>query len=162
MNRDLTLLSAVEAAEGIRTGQISSEELVSQCLARIDETNDAINAWAYLDRDGALERARQADWFRKLGRSMGPLHGVPVGVKDIIDVRGMPTGLGSATLGGNIPTTSARVVENLLEAGAVIMGKTTTCELAYMTPTTTTNPHKIEPKTNRIKTVNGTNEINRL
>ena len=144
MNDDLTLLSAVEAAEGIRAGRFSSEQLVSQYLARIDATNDEINAWAHLDRDGALERARQADWFRKLGRSLGPLHGVPVGIKDIIDVRGMPTGLGNATLGGRVPTTSARVVENLLEAGAVIMGKTTTCELAYMTPTTTTNPHNAE------------------
>ena len=123
MNDDLTLLSAVEAAEGIRAGRFSSEQLVSQCLARIDATNDAINAWAYLDRDGALERARQADWFRKLGRSLGPLHGVPVGIKDIIDVRGMPTGLGSATLGGNVPATSARVVENLLQAGVVISGE---------------------------------------
>ena len=144
MNDDLTLLSAVDAAEGIRAGRFSSEQLVSQYLARIDATNDEINAWAYLDRDGALERARQADWFRKLGRSLGPLHGVPVGIKDIVDVRGMPTGLGNATLGGQTPSTSARVVENLLEAGAVIMGKTTTCELAYMTPTTTTNPHNAE------------------
>ena len=87
MNDDLTLLSAVAAAEGIRAGRFNSEHLMSQYLARIDATNDAINAWAYLDRDGALERARQADWFRKLGRSLGPLHGVPVGVKDIIDVR---------------------------------------------------------------------------
>ena len=144
MNDDLTLLSAVEAAEGIRAGRFSSEQLVSQYLARIDATNVEINAWAYLDRDGALERARQADWFRKLGRSLGPLHGVPVGIKDIIDVRGMQTGLGNTSLGGSVPTTSARVVENLLEAGAVIMGKTTTCELAYMTPTTTTNPHNAE------------------
>jgi len=144
VNDDLTLLSAVDAAEGIRAGRFSSEQLVSQYLALIDATNDAINAWAYLDRDGALERARQADWFRKLGRSLGPLHGVPVGIKDIIDVRGMPTGLGNATLCRDVPATSARVVENLLEAGAVIMGKTTTCELAYLTPTITTNPHNEE------------------
>ena len=115
MKDDLTLLSAVDAAEGIREGRISSEQLVSQYLARIDQTNDVVNAWAYLDREGALERSRQADWFRKLGRSLGRLHGVPIGIKDIVDVRGMPTGLGNASIGGQIPATSARVVENLLE-----------------------------------------------
>ena len=124
----------------MEAGQFSSEQLVSQYFARIDETNDVINAWAYLDREGALERARQADWFRKSGRSLGVLHGVPVGIKDIIDVRGMPTGLGNAHLGGTIAKDSARIVEFLLEAGVVIIGKTATCELGYMTPAETTNP----------------------
>ena len=128
----------------MEAGQFSSEQLVSQYFARIDETNDVINAWAYLDREGALERARQADWFRKSGRSLGVLHGVPVGIKDIIDVRGMPTGLGNAHLGGTIAKDSARIVEFLLEAGVVIIGKTATCELGYMTPAETTNPNNVE------------------
>ena len=128
----------------MRAGKFSSEQLVSQYFARIDETNDVINAWAYLDREGALERARQADWFRKSGRSLGVLHGVPLGIKDIIDVRGMPTGLGNAHVGGAIAKDSARIVEFLLEAGVVIIGKTVTCELAYMTPAETTNPNNLK------------------
>lgn len=144
MDGDLTLLSAIDAAESMKTGKFSSEQLVSQYFARINETNDVVNAWAYLDHEGALERARQADWFRKSGRSLGVLHGVPVGIKDIIDVRGMPTGLGNEYVGGAIAKDSARIVEFLLEAGAVIIGKTATCELGYMTPAETANPNNAE------------------
>ncbi|NBT41919.1 MAG: amidase [Alphaproteobacteria bacterium] len=144
MSKDLTLLSAVNAAEGIRSGQISSEQLVSQHISRINDTNGDIKAWSFLDFDGAMERAREADLIRKSGKATGALHGVPVGVKDIIDVQGMPTGLGNTSLGGAVAKENARVVECLLDAGAIVLGKTTTCELAYLHPTETTNPANAE------------------
>ena len=141
MKGDLTLLSAVDAAESIRAGRLSSEALTSACLARIEETDEAIKAWAYLDSDQALEQAREMDRIRKSGRATGALHGVPVGLKDIIDTCDMPTGRGSPIFNGRQPDTDATIVERLREAGAVIMGKTKTTELAFVHPTDTTNPH---------------------
>ena len=79
------MLSAVQAAEAIREGHLSSEKLVAQCLERIDATDSTIKAWAWIDPEHALEQARTADKIRKAGRATGALHGVPVGLKDIVD-----------------------------------------------------------------------------
>ncbi len=141
MKGDLTRLSAAHAAEAIRDGQLTSEALVTACLERIDATERTVRAWAYLDRDLALEQARTADHIRRAGRATGALHGVPVGLKDIVDTADMPTQRGSAIFDGRQSQSDARLVERLRDAGAVIMGKTKTTELAYMHPTDTTNPH---------------------
>jgi len=139
MKGDLHLLSAVDAADAIRAGRLSSEALVQACLDRIGD--DAIHAWTFLDPDLALVQAREMDRIRKSGRATGTLHGVPVGVKDIIDTRFMPTECGSAIFAGRQPETDAIVVNRLREAGAVIMGKTKTTEMAFAHPTDTVNPH---------------------
>ena len=134
-------LTATEAVEAIASGQLSSVDLVKSCLARIAETDGAIHAWAYLDPDAALAQASEADRIRKAGLAMGPLHGVPVGLKDIIDTRDMPTQRGTPIFAGRQTDTDARIVEHLREAGAVIMGKTVTTELAFVHANETRNPH---------------------
>jgi Asp-tRNA(Asn)/Glu-tRNA(Gln) amidotransferase A subunit family amidase len=138
---DLTQLSAVEAAAGIRAGRLLSESLTSACLERIAATEAVIKAWVHLDSEKALDEAREMDRIRKAGHATGILHGVPVGLKDIIDTSDMPTGRGSPVYDGRQPDTDATIVERLREAGAVIMGKTKTTELAYVHPADTTNPH---------------------
>lgn len=140
MKQDLSLLTAVQAAEAIRAGRISSKALVEACLARIDETEPTVKAWAFLDRDAALDQAQELDLIRKRGRATGALHGVPVGLKDIVDTSDMPTQRGTKLFEGRKPDLDARMVERLREEGAVIMGKTRTTELAFMHPTVTTNP----------------------
>ena len=139
--KNLHALSAVEAARLIREGVISSEELVEACLARIREVDPDVQAWAFLDPDHALGQARAADAWRLEGRPLGSLHGVPVGVKDIIDTADMPTENGSVLHAGRQPGRDATVVAMLRAAGAVIMGKTVTTEFATYAPGKTRNPH---------------------
>lgn len=134
-------MSATQAAEAIRAGRLSSENLVQACLARVAETEPVVQAWAHLDADHALAQARELDRIRRAGRATGALHGVPVALKDIVDTADMPTQRGSVIFSGRQSGRDARLVERLREAGAVIMGKTRTTELAYLHPTVTTNPH---------------------
>lgn len=141
---NLHLLSASEAARLIRTGTISSEQLVQACLARIREVDAQIQAWAFLDPEHALAQARAADAWRGEGQAIGQLHGVPVGVKDIFDTADMPTENGSPLHAGRTPSRDAAVVAMLRAAGAVIMGKTVTTEFAYFSPGKTRNPHDPE------------------
>lgn len=138
---ELALISAVEAAEAIRTNVISSEELVAACLYRIATLEEQIGAWACLDRDHALQQAQAADQAQREGRALGPLHGIPVGVKDIFDTRDMPTEDGTVLHAGRRPTADAAVVAQLRAAGAIILGKTVTTELAVYAPGKTRNPH---------------------
>jgi Asp-tRNA(Asn)/Glu-tRNA(Gln) amidotransferase A subunit family amidase len=138
---DLHLLSASEAARLIREGRITSVELVEACLAQIEAREPQVQAWHYLDRAYALAQAERADDAHKAGRPHGPLHGVPVGIKDVFDTRDMPTENGCALHAGRTPRDDARAVSLLREAGAVILGKTVTAELAYYTPGKTRNPH---------------------
>src|SRR5881409_3986413 len=138
---DLHKLSAGEAARMIREGVISSVELVEACLARVREVDADIQAWAFLDPEHALAQARAADEFRLSGQPTGPLHGVPVGINDIIDTADMPTENGSVLHAGRTPSRDAAVVSLLRGAGAVIMGKTVTTEFATRTPGKTRNPH---------------------
>ena len=140
----LEWLSATDAARAIREGLISSEQLVEACLARIDAAEPAVQAWQYLDPKHALEQARARDLERKEGRPCGPLHGVPVGIKDIIDTADMPTEDGTVLHAGRTPDRDASVVALLRAAGAVIMGKTVTTECATYTPGKTRNPHNAE------------------
>ena len=138
---NLNALSATDAARLIREGAISSEQYVAACLARVREVDARIEAWAFLDPDHALAQARAADEYRRSGQPIGPLHGVPVGIKDIIDTADMPTENGSALHAGRTPSRDAAVVTLLRAAGAVIMGKTVTTEFACGGSGKTRNPH---------------------
>jgi len=138
---NLHALSAIEAARLIREGTISSEQYVGACLARVRETDARIEAWAFLDPDHALAQARAADQYRLSGQPIGPLHGIPVGIKDIIDTADMPTENGSPLHAGRTPSRDAAVVTLLRCAGAVIMGKTVTTEFACGAAGKTRNPH---------------------
>jgi len=136
--------SATTAARRIREGLLSSVELVSACLARIDETDAEIGAWAQLDREHALAQATKLDAIRQSGRPLGALHGVPVGIKDIVDTKEFPTERGSEIFSGRKPDKDAAIVNRLIDAGAVILGKTVTTELAFMHAAGTRNPHNID------------------
>ncbi len=107
------------------------------CLRRVEERDAAVGAWEYLDPDAALRAARARD--REPRR--GPLHGIPVAIKDYIDTADMPTGYGSPIYSEHRPAADAACVALLREAGAVIMGKTVTTEFAAVTPGKTANPH---------------------
>jgi Asp-tRNA(Asn)/Glu-tRNA(Gln) amidotransferase A subunit family amidase len=133
-------LTATQAVQAMRDGKLSSEELVSACLARIDALEDRVRAWAFLDREHALAQARRADALRQEGKVFGPLHGVPVGIKDIFDTADMPTGYGTVLHKDRRPVRDATAVAQLRQAGAVILGKTVTTELAYYAPGKTANP----------------------
>jgi len=140
----LSALGLAEAAADIREGRITSMELMRDCLARIDEVEPAVQAWTFLDRDHALRQAEALDEHRRAGREIGPLHGVPVGIKDIFDTNDMPTEFGSPLWAGRTPRHDAAAVARLRAAGAVILGKTVTTEYAYFQPGKTRNPH--DPK----------------
>jgi Asp-tRNA(Asn)/Glu-tRNA(Gln) amidotransferase A subunit family amidase len=141
---DPASLTAKEAADRIRQGLLSSVDLVKACLARIEQTEASIQAWAHLDADRALNQAAEMDRIRRAGFGLGLLHGVPVGLKDIIDTADMPTERGTPIFAGRQPDRDAAVVERLRDAGAVIMGKTVTTELAFLNPSHTRNPHDPE------------------
>ena len=141
---NLHSISAAEAARLIRDGVISSEQFVEACLARIAEVDGQVQAWTFLDREYALQQARAADQRRLTGAPIGPLHGVPIGIKDIFDTADMPTEYGSPIYTGRTPSRDASVVTMLRAAGALIMGKTVTTEFAYFSPGKARNPHNAE------------------
>lgn len=138
------ILSATEAAAHIREGRLTSEELVQACLDRIRELEPAVQAWAFLDEAHALAQARAADEKKRSGEPIGPLHGVPIGLKDIFDTADFPTENGTVLHQGRTPRHDASVVAALRAAGAVILGKTVTTECAYFSPGKTRNPHNSE------------------
>jgi Asp-tRNA(Asn)/Glu-tRNA(Gln) amidotransferase A subunit family amidase len=140
----LNWLSAADAVRAIREGAITSEQLVDACLARIREAEPQVQAWQFLDPGHALAQARARDEQHREGRPAGPLHGVPVGIKDIFDTADMPTEDGTVLHAGRTPARDATVVAMLRAAGAVIMGKTVTTECAYYFPGKTRNPHNPE------------------
>jgi amidase len=117
-------MSASELAEGIRARRFSSREVVESCLARIEAVNPRVNAIVTLDAEGALAAAGAAD----RGEPAGPLHGVPVAVKDLEDTAGMRTTYGSPLLADNVPDADSAVVERWRRAGAIVIGKTNTPE----------------------------------
>jgi len=138
---DLCGLTASEAARRVSDGTVTAQELVSACLARAKEREPDVQAWAHLDADHALAQARRLDDWRAAGYELGPLHGVPVAVKDIIDTADMPTCNGTPLHEGRRPKSDAAVVAQLRQAGAVILGKAVTAELAVYAPGKTRNPH---------------------
>ncbi|WP_433443968.1 amidase [Nonomuraea sp. CA-141351] len=123
--------AVTDLAQDLREGRTTSSELVEQALEAIAERDPELNAFVTVDADGALAAARRADAELAAGTDRGPLHGVPVGVKDLINVAGLPATMGSRHFAGHVPDTDAECVTRLRRAGAVIVGKTTTHEFAY-------------------------------
>jgi Asp-tRNA(Asn)/Glu-tRNA(Gln) amidotransferase A subunit family amidase len=120
---------------------LSAEQVTEACLARVREVDGEVQAWAYLDPEHALAQARERDAARREGQAIGSLHGVPVAVKDIFDTEDMPTEDGTPLHAGRTPRHDATAVAMLRAAGAVILGKTVTTELATYSPGKTRNPH---------------------
>jgi Asp-tRNA(Asn)/Glu-tRNA(Gln) amidotransferase A subunit family amidase len=130
-------LAATDIAAKIAAGETTCEAVVRDCVAQIAARDSVVKAFVNFDADLALKQARALD----RGASRGPLHGVPVGLKDTIDTFDMPTEMGSAVYRGNRPRADAACVALLRRAGVVILGKTATCEFAGSAPAETTNPH---------------------
>jgi Asp-tRNA(Asn)/Glu-tRNA(Gln) amidotransferase A subunit family amidase len=141
---ELAHLTLQEAASGIRNGRFTSEALTTRYLERIRRYESRIRAWAWLDEGHVLAQARAADRMLREGRIAGPLHGVPIGIKDIIYTNGIPTRMGSPIFSGFVPDHSAACVERLEAAGAFVQGKTATTEFANRHPAGTTNPWNAE------------------
>jgi len=141
---ELWELSVREAADLVASRQVSCRELVQAALDRVDRLEGAVRAWARVDREGALQQAALLDERLGRGERVGPLHGVPVGVKDIIYTRGLETSAGSPILQGFVPDRDATVVARLRAAGAVVLGKTVTTQFAFLDPGPTRNPWKLD------------------
>lgn len=135
------MTSVVDMVKLIKEGRMTSYSLVSACLERIEADNETLHAWKQVDKDASLARAAEMDERRNHGKALGRLHGIPIGLKDIIDTKSMPTGYGSALFDDRQPAADAALVERLLEEGAIILGKTVTTPFAYLDPSQTRNPH---------------------
>jgi aspartyl-tRNA(Asn)/glutamyl-tRNA(Gln) amidotransferase subunit A len=137
-----------ETIEGVgralRAGETTCVEVLGKCFDRIEEWEPRLRAWVRVDREGALEQARALDEELAAGKDRGPLHGIPIGIKDIIDVRGLPTAAGYGPWRDRIAENDAALVTQLREAGAVIMGKTVTTQFAWIDPPPTRNPWNLE------------------
>lgn len=138
------LHSAFLLREGLASGEISALELVERCIERIKAREADVCAWEWIDFEMARAEARRLDAHRRAGEALGALHGLPVGLKDVIDTAGIATQNGCALDHGRVPVRDAFVVEKLRAAGAIILGKTVTTELAYFTPGKTRNPHDLD------------------
>ena len=134
------LRDALALRDGLAAGSLRAVEVTEAAIARIREAEPEIQAWAWFDPEFARHQARALDAHRATGRPIGPLHGLPVGVKDIVDTARIPTENGTPIDAGRVPVADAAVVEKLKAAGAVIMGKTVTTELALFNPSRTRNP----------------------
>ncbi len=132
-------LPAWQAARRLARRELSAEALMRACLDRIAERDAEVQAFVHLDADAALARARVLD----AGPWRGPLHGLPLGVKDLFDTAAMPTGYGSPVYAGHRPAADAAAVTLCLEAGAVLPGKTVSTEFAYFHPGATRNPKNL-------------------
>ncbi len=129
-----------EAAQAIHMGDLRSEELIHALLERIASLEDTVQAFQWIDPARALELARRADRRLRSGETVGPLHGIPIGIKDIIETEGIPTGMGSPIFDGYVPARPAVLVQRAEAAGAFVLGKTVTTEFAYFHPGKTRNP----------------------
>lgn len=141
---ELWELTVREAVGAVASRQVSSRELVQAALHRVEQLEPAVRAWARLDADRALAEAGRLDERLSRGERVGPLHGVPVGVKDIVYTQGLETSAGSSILKGFVPRYDATVVARLRAAGAVVLGKTVTTEFAFLDPGPTRNPWNLE------------------
>ena len=133
-------LTAVEAAKQIKSRDLSPVELVESLLSQYDSLEPSLNAWVYLDREALLADAQQKQEELEKGVNVGPLHGVPIGLKDIYYTAGIPTTACSKVYEGFVPEYDATTVTLLKNAGAIMMGKTVTTEFACMDPSPTKNP----------------------
>ena len=137
----LASFSATEARERLVAGDCSVRDYARALLARVDAIESQVQAWAHLDRAHVLAQAGAADEARARGETDGPLFGLPVGVKDVIDTADLPTEHGTVLHAGRMPRDDAAVVRRLRAAGGWVMGKTVTTELATYAPGKTRNPH---------------------
>lgn len=128
----LTNLSATELAQGIAAGQWSARDVVAAHIARIDEVNPRLNAVVCARFEQALVEARQADERQAQGTPLGPLHGLPITIKDFFDLAGFPTTAGVAARAGHRAASDAQVVSQLRQAGAIVLGKTNVAQLGMM------------------------------
>jgi Asp-tRNA(Asn)/Glu-tRNA(Gln) amidotransferase A subunit family amidase len=133
-------LTITQAAAEIRAGRLSPLELLHACFSQIDALDSRLHAWVIVDREGAENRARRLQEDLACGRYRGPMHGIPVGIKDIINTKGLPTAAGARHLYNMAPKEDATVVARLLRSGAIIPGKTVTTPFACFDPAETRNP----------------------
>ena len=133
--------TANELVGKLKSGSISCVDLCKAYIDRIEKFEKDVKAWAFFDKKLLLEKAEEKDEYRKSGKPLGPLHGLPIGIKDIIGTYDMPTECGTPLRKGISESSDAEVINLLKIAGAIIMGKTVTTELAYFDPGKTTNPH---------------------
>ena len=138
---DVTSLSAYDLSQKLHSGEISSLDLCKAYLDRIKKFEKDVQAWQFLDKKLLLEKAEEADTYRKSGKPLGPLHGMPIAIKDIIGTYDMPTECGTVFRKKMSNSQDSEIVNLLKNSGAIIMGKTVTCELAYIHPSKTKNPH---------------------
>lgn len=136
---EIAQMSATAASAAIHAGGLTSEALVAACLERIAQREGEVQAWAWIDPEQALAQARAADHVKPRSR----LHGIPVGIKDVIDTFDMPTGYGSPIYSGHRPVADAACVAQIRELGGVILGKTVSTEFATRHPNKTRNPHRL-------------------
>ncbi|MBT3906840.1 MAG: amidase, partial [Rhodospirillaceae bacterium] len=134
MSTELHFFTLAEAALAIRTGQLSPVDYMESLLRRIEQEDTNLKAFITVTADQALEDAKQAENEIAGGNYLGPLHGIPYGIKDIIDVAGVPTTANSQVLPNYIPSEDATVVKRLSDAGAIVLGKTITHEFAHGGP----------------------------
>lgn len=137
-----------ETIEGVgrvlRAGKSTCVEVLEKCFERIDEWEPRIKAWVHVDRAGAIDQARALDQELAVGKCRGPLHGIPIGIKDIIDVKGMPTAAGFGPWRDRLAGRDAVLVDKLRRAGALILGKTVTTQFAWIDPPPTRNPWNLD------------------
>src|ERR1700689_1277571 len=133
--------SACTPVDRMRRGELTPLETVRAFLDRIATLDPKLRAFAYLDPDAALAAAERVDQTRAAGLAPGPLHGLPVAVKDIIDTADMPTEFGAELFAGRRPDRDAVIIHRLRAAGAIIIGKTVTSQYALFVPGPTKNPH---------------------
>jgi len=141
---DPATLSAVAARDAIRAGALSPVALVDACLARIRALDPTLQAWIHVDGAGARTQAALREEEARHGKFRGPLHGIPVGIKDIFDVEGMPTTAGARAWAHTRPARDAASVQMLRNKGAILLGKTHTTQFAYRDPAPTRNPWNVE------------------
>ncbi|HTU26135.1 MAG TPA: amidase, partial [Pirellulales bacterium] len=132
--------SIAEAHRAFAAGELKPSQLLAECLRRIDRWEPRVQAWTVVDRARAMETAQRLDAFPPDRLAMFPLIGIPIGVKDIFDVQGLPTRAGSSLTSSEPAAHDAACVARLRAAGAIILGKTVTTEFAYIDPAATRNP----------------------
>ena len=138
---DILSLKVEEIVSKIKDSQLTSVEVCEKYIERIKNFEKDVKAWVHFDKKILLEKAAEADEYRRSGKPTGPLHGIPIALKDIIGTVDMPTECGTSIRKGKSYSQNAEIVDLLLAAGAIVMGKTATSELAYLGPSKTTNPH---------------------
>jgi Asp-tRNA(Asn)/Glu-tRNA(Gln) amidotransferase A subunit family amidase len=140
----MTMQTIHEAAAALRVRQVTPLDLVERCLANIDRWEPKVHAWVFVDRDGARAEAKRLGEELGRGHYRGPLHGIPIAIKDIFDVFDWPTGCGSRLWANAIARDDAEVIKRLRAAGAIFLGKTVTTQYASFDPPVTRNPWNVQ------------------